>query len=128
MVREGDFAARLAEALKAGAVRGEAEAESALASIGIAPRNGWIADYPVTPDIVEELRKAVEDAVASGRVPMGRDEAEGAFDALVAQQGLSITGADESRDDRVESSAQGPTAQADDASREDLSELLPGTE
>ncbi|HUL37093.1 MAG TPA: hypothetical protein VLW47_05380, partial [Thermodesulfobacteriota bacterium] len=46
LVREGFFAMKLAEALKIGPVQNEAEAENRLAQIGIAPRNGWIADYP----------------------------------------------------------------------------------
>lgn len=46
LVREGDFAFELAEALKIGTPQDEAAAESMLASIGIAPHNGWIADYP----------------------------------------------------------------------------------
>jgi len=52
LVREGDFAVKLAESLKMGKPQGEAEAESMLASAGVAPKNGWIADYPLTPDII----------------------------------------------------------------------------
>ena len=46
LIREGDFAIKLVEALKVGQAKSEAEAESILASVGIAPKNGWIADYP----------------------------------------------------------------------------------
>jgi hypothetical protein len=45
VVREGDFAVSLAEALGVGNARSEAEAESDLAALGIMPPNGWIADY-----------------------------------------------------------------------------------
>jgi len=30
-----------------------------LASSGIAPRNEWIADDPVTPDIIEDQQNAI---------------------------------------------------------------------
>jgi hypothetical protein len=75
LVREGDFAVKLVEMLKMGTAKDEAEAESLLASSGIAPRNGWIADYPVTPDVIAELNKTVSEAADTKRVPMGREEA-----------------------------------------------------
>ena len=59
LVREGEFAVRLASTLGVSAAADEVEAESRLGEVGITPRNGWIADYPVTPDIVGELQKAV---------------------------------------------------------------------
>ena len=84
LVREGSFSMKLAEALKIGEVKSEAEAESRLASIGIAPRNGWIADYPVTPDIIGELQNAIGAAVDSGKLVMNKDEALKAFQGLIA--------------------------------------------
>jgi hypothetical protein len=84
LVREGYFAMELAEVLKIGEVNSEAEAESRLASLGIAPKNGWIADYPVTPNIIGELQRAVEDAADSGKIAMNREEAIGAFQDLIA--------------------------------------------
>ncbi|MBI5100452.1 MAG: hypothetical protein HZB33_01255, partial [Nitrospirae bacterium] len=56
LIREGAFALKLAEALGLGHPESEVEAESMLGAAGVAPRNGWIADYPVTPDIIGELR------------------------------------------------------------------------
>jgi len=90
LIREGDFAVKLAEALKIGQAKGEAEAESMLATAGITPKNGWIADYPVTPDIVGELQNAVGSAVDSGKLGMNRDEAAKAVQDLASQQGLPI--------------------------------------
>ncbi|HXX33008.1 MAG TPA: DUF4124 domain-containing protein [Thermodesulfobacteriota bacterium] len=90
LVREGDFAVKLAEALKMGSPKGEAEAESMLAAAGIMPKNGWIADYPVTPDIVGELQNAVGSAVDSGKLKMNRDDATRAVQDLAAQQGLPV--------------------------------------
>ena len=73
LIREGDFAIKLAEALKIGQAKSEAEAESMLASAGIAPKNGWIADYPMTPDIIGELEKAVGEAADAKKLPMSKE-------------------------------------------------------
>jgi len=93
LVREGDFALKLAEALKLGSPAGEAEAMSALAAAGIAPRNGWIADYPVTPDILGELEAAVGDAADAGRLAASRDEALYALQDMKAEFGLAVAAA-----------------------------------
>jgi hypothetical protein len=90
LIREGDFAVKLAEVLKIGQAKGEAEAESMLAAVGIAPKNGWIADYPVTPDIIGELQDAIGLAVDSGNLGMNREEAVEAFQDLAAGQGLPV--------------------------------------
>ena len=74
----------LAEVLKIGEVENEAEAESKLASAGIAPKNGWIADYPLTPKIIGELENAVGEAADSGKITMNREEAIRAFQDLTA--------------------------------------------
>ncbi len=91
LIREGDLAIKLADALKVGRVQSEAEAESLLASAGIAPRNGWIADYPVTPDIIGELQNTVTQAADSGKLAMKRDEALKAFQNLAGQQNLPVS-------------------------------------
>ena len=83
LVREGYFAMKLAEGLKIGEARSEAEAESQLALIGIAPKNGWIADYPMTPNIIGELRNAVGEAADSNKIAMKKDEAIKVFEGLV---------------------------------------------
>ena len=75
LVREGDFAIKLAEALKIGQAKSEAEAENMLASAGIAPKNGWIADYPMTPDIIAELENAVGEAADAKRLSIAKNEA-----------------------------------------------------
>jgi hypothetical protein len=83
LVREGSFAMELSEALKIGPVKSEAEAENMLASVGIAPKNGWIADYPLTPDIIGELQNAISAATDSGKIAMKKDEAIKAFQDLI---------------------------------------------
>jgi len=75
LIREGDMAVKLVEALGLGAPQSEIEAESILASLDITPRNGWIADYPVTPDIADELRASVSEASESGKIAMGEEDA-----------------------------------------------------
>ena len=90
LIREGDFAMKLVDQLKLGTAQNEAEAESTLASSGIAPKNGWIADYPVTPDIIGELQKAINDAADSGRLAIAKNEAMKTFQDLTGEAGLSV--------------------------------------
>src|SRR5512139_499462 len=90
LVREGEFALKLADRLKMGSPGSEAEAEGALASAGIAPRNGWIADYPITPDIAGELQNAISQTADSKGLSLSRDEALIAFQDLIAEMGLSV--------------------------------------
>ena len=63
LVREGTFAMQLAASLKLGNPQNEVEAENALADVGIAPGNGWIMDYPITPDIAVELKSSISAAI-----------------------------------------------------------------
>jgi hypothetical protein len=97
LIPEGDFAIKLAEALKVGRPQNEAEAESILASAGISPKNGWIADYPVTPDIIGELQNAIGVAADSGKLPVNKDAALKALEDLAARQGLPVAADTESQ-------------------------------
>jgi hypothetical protein len=90
LVREGDFAISLVSALDMGTTENETEAETLLASAGIAPKNGWISDYPVTPDILGELRDAVAAAADSYRISMDKTEALEILDSVSADLGLSV--------------------------------------
>jgi hypothetical protein len=90
LVREGDFAIKLAESFGMGKPTSEAEAESMLAAAGIAPRNGWIADYPVTPDIIGELAQAVGEAADTKKLVMGKEEALKAFRTAAAELELPV--------------------------------------
>ena len=74
LVREGDFAVELVKQLNLGTTSDEAEAESILGSVGISPRNGWVADYPVTPDIMGEIQQSVSDAVDSQKLSMSKND------------------------------------------------------
>ncbi len=90
LLRSGDFALSLAEALGLGVVSDEVEAQSLLAERGIAPRNGWFANYPVTPLVMGELREAVINSSESGRLAVTRNEALTAFDSLALDLGLAV--------------------------------------
>jgi hypothetical protein len=90
LIREGTLALQLAESLKIGNPRSELEAENALADVGIAPGNGWIMDYPVTPDIAVELRNSIGDAVDSKKLTIGKDQALDFFDKTLANSKLNI--------------------------------------
>ncbi|KAB0664435.1 hypothetical protein F6V25_12905 [Oryzomonas japonica] len=95
VVREGDFAVKAVAALGMGTAENEAEAESRLAEIGISPRNGWIADYPMTPDICGEIYKSVRDAADAGKVGLSIESALERLDGVMAQAGLSATASSE---------------------------------
>ena len=93
LVPEGVFAVQLVEALKIGQAQDEAEAETMLSTIGIEPKNGWIAGYPVTPDIIGEIEKSVAASVDAQTLKMGKDEAQKAVENVSAQLGLNVMAA-----------------------------------
>jgi len=91
LVPEGVFAVQLVEALKMGRVSDEAQAESMLSGVGIEPKNGWIAGYPVTPPVIGEVEKGVAAAADAGKLSMGKEQARKAVGDLKAKLGLSVT-------------------------------------
>jgi len=90
LVREGDFAVELVFSFALGSTDDEVEAENLLSSNGIAPRNGWIADYPVTPDIVGEIWDSISTAVDSKKLSMNQDEAAKRYQQTKADVGLDM--------------------------------------
>ena len=90
LVREGVLAIKVVEALGLGSTSDEVEAESVAGSAGIAPRNGWIADYPATPDIIGEVQGAIVYVADSGRISIARDDALKAYQQLVAELSLAV--------------------------------------
>jgi hypothetical protein len=90
LVPEGDFALKLAAALELGRPTTDVQAEDMLTAVGITPKNGWIADYPMTPIVIGELQNAVVAASAAQTIPVGQEEALQAFQSLTAEFGLSI--------------------------------------
>jgi hypothetical protein len=91
LIAEGDFALKLVTALKLGTPTTETEAESMLTSVGIAPKNGWIADYPMAPIIIGQVQDALVAAANAKKVPMGKNDALQAFRGLTTELGLVIT-------------------------------------
>ena len=90
LVSEGVFALELVKAFNIGQVQDEAQAEGFLSSIGIEPSNGWISDYPVTPDIAAEIQSNVAAAADANQLPMGKEEALSAVGDVLANLGLAI--------------------------------------
>jgi hypothetical protein len=91
LVPEGAFAVELANGLMLGQPQTAAEAESLLSSAGIEPKNGWIDNYPMTPDIIGEIEKSVAEAAAAQRIGMSRDQAQRTVKNLEDQFGLRVT-------------------------------------
>ncbi|HVN71851.1 MAG TPA: hypothetical protein VMU10_07515, partial [Desulfomonilia bacterium] len=90
LTREGDLAVRLQSALGLGTAEDEITAENRLSEVSITPRNGWIADYPVTPDIIAELQKSVGDAAKAGKLTISSYEALDRFQKVTAELNLAI--------------------------------------
>jgi hypothetical protein len=90
LVPEGVFAVQLVEALKMGQTQDEAQAESMLSGMGIEPKNGWIAGYPVTPPVIGEIERGVAGAADAGKLGMGKDQALKAVGDLKARLGLNV--------------------------------------
>ena len=90
LVREGDFAIELVTELNLGTAENEAGAETMLTTRGIAPQNGWISDYPVTPDVVAEIQQSIIDAADANRLPMTGDNALKALQNVEASFDLAV--------------------------------------
>jgi hypothetical protein len=92
LIREGDLAVRLVAKFNLGNTVDEAEAENLIGNLAIAPRNGWIADYPVTPDIVGELRQSIADAADANRLKVKKDDAIKMFQETITSFDLPVSG------------------------------------
>jgi hypothetical protein len=75
LVPESVLAIQLAEALKLGPVSDEAKAEELLSGLGIEPENGWIAEYPVTPEVLGDVEKGIAMASDQGKIALTKDQA-----------------------------------------------------
>jgi hypothetical protein len=93
LVSEGAFAKELANALSLDSLHDEAAAENALASVNIAPRNGWISNYPITPDIVDEIRQSAARSASSGSLNMSESEATRTVDSVGVAMNLPVKAA-----------------------------------
>jgi hypothetical protein len=90
LVREGEFAVELATALELTSSVDEAAAEHYLSLIDIAPGNGWISDYPMTPDIIAEVRDSAAGSVSSGKLQISKTDAVGIVDKVSIALNLPV--------------------------------------
>jgi hypothetical protein len=105
LVPEGEFALKLVPALKMGTTENETEAIDMLSSVGITPLNGWIANYPITPDIIGELETTILAAADAKKLSIEKEEALKAFQDLTAEFGLDV--ASESSDEYAQTQSGG---------------------
>lgn len=91
LVPEGYFALQLLEALNLGKAQNEAQAESMLSGIGVEPKNGWIAGYPVTPPVIEEIERSVVAAADAGKLGMDKNRALAAVTGVKIKMGIDVT-------------------------------------
>lgn len=90
LVREGDFAIKLAAKLDLGLPEEEASAEEMLAAAGVVPSNGWLSDYPVTPEILGQLQDAITRSGSEGKLSMTAEEATRVLYSLVNELNLPV--------------------------------------
>jgi hypothetical protein len=88
LVREGDFAIKLAAELDLGTPTDESVAEDMLVKAGVAPVNGWLSDYPMTPQIIGQLQESISRAASQGALPMTSDQAVRGLYTITAQFNL----------------------------------------
>jgi len=62
-----------------------------LSAVGIEPKNGWIAGYPVTPPVITEIEKGVAAAADAGKLGMGKDQALKVVGDLKAKLDLNVS-------------------------------------
>ena len=90
LVNEGMLAVRLASVLGLNSTDDAVAAESRLGEVGISPRNGWIADYPVTPDVLAEVRDSVAPAFQDQELSLSPEEALKRYDDVATGFGLPV--------------------------------------
>ncbi|MDD5578827.1 MAG: hypothetical protein PHY16_06030 [Methylobacter sp.] len=91
LVPEGVFVMQLAEALKLGRVADEAKAEDLLSGLGIEPKNGWIAEYPVTPAVLGDVEKGILAASKQGKIALKKDQALKVVNDVKTRLGLNVS-------------------------------------
>jgi len=90
LVPESVFAMQLAGALQLGPVTGEAKAEELLSSLGIEPKNGWIAEYPVTPEVLGDVEHGIAVASDQKKITLTKDQALKVFVDVKASLGFDV--------------------------------------
>jgi hypothetical protein len=54
------------------------------------PKNGWISDYPMTPDIIAEVRESTVKSARAGSLKMPEADAAHAVDSVTTAMNLAI--------------------------------------
>ncbi|MBF0520674.1 MAG: hypothetical protein HQK92_13245 [Nitrospirae bacterium] len=90
LIREGNLAVKIVQEFSLSTTANEIESETILGEIGITPRNGWIADYPITPDIVGEIQKTIINSVDMKKLKMSKDEAITKYQKVISNLGIYI--------------------------------------
>lgn len=90
LVSEGDLALSLSSALGVTTTDDEVEAETQLSNRGIMPQNGWIADYPVTPDVLTEVQNSVSAAADANKISISKAEALQKLADVSNEMGLAV--------------------------------------
>jgi hypothetical protein len=108
LVREGEFAVELATAFNLTSSHDEAAGESYLASINIMPRNGWISDYPMTPDIIAEVRDSASRSASAWNLQISETDAASIVDKVSIAMNLPVEVGYESNSEYQSSSVAPP--------------------
>ncbi|WP_347986815.1 hypothetical protein [Methylomonas sp. AM2-LC] len=90
LVPEGVYAIQLLPVLQQNATTNDAQAEAILIKLGIAPKNGWISDYPITPAVLGELDTTIGIAAEQGKIPLAKSQALKQVGELKVKLGLDI--------------------------------------
>ncbi|MGR8933018.1 MAG: hypothetical protein ACU837_01350 [Gammaproteobacteria bacterium] len=91
LIPEGLFAVQLAQALQIERTEDVAVAEKRLSELSIAPKNGWISEFPVTPEVIGDIDKAVATAAETGLLQLGKTQALQALSGLKTKLGLNVS-------------------------------------
>ena len=108
LVREGDFAIKLATLYGLGTPANETEAEDMLSLAGVVPVNGWISDYPVTPDILGQIQEAAARAASEGKLSLSAEEATKLLYKLAQEMQLPLPAGAASGDRAVSKAPEQP--------------------
>ncbi len=90
LVPEGILATQLAEALKLGALQDEPKSEDLLSHLGIEPKNGWLAEYPVTPEVLGDIEKDMTVASEEGKIALTKEQALKLFNDVKTKLGFNV--------------------------------------
>ena len=90
LVPESVLVMQLIEALNLGPVADSAKAEDLLSSLGIEPENGWIAEYPVTPQVLGDVEQGIAMAGDQGKIAFNKEQALKLFRDVKLRLGFDI--------------------------------------